>query len=169
MIERDYEFECGHLCVALLIETLPSKICPDDVLMQAIEHGLMAAQDYLPASKKLKEPTELSILVCDEAQIQELNKEWRGKDYATNVLSFPAAKTPFDMMPNLGDIAMCLQVLEKEASEMKIAPMHHITHLAVHSFLHLFGYDHENEADAKVMESLEIEILASMGIENPYA
>jgi probable rRNA maturation factor len=106
--------------------------------------------------------------------IRTLNSNWRGIDKPTNVLSFPAlqptgAGTPDDAPRMLGDIAIAYQTTRKEADEEQKPFDHHLSHLAVHGFLHLIGYDHEKDDDAEAMESLEQEILAELGIPDPYA
>lgn len=107
---------------------------------------------------------ELSIALVSDAAIQTLNREHRSKDKPTNVLSFsndgPA--------PLLGDIVLARETVLREAAARGIDPLDHITHLLVHSFLHLQGYVHDNEADAEIMEAFEIKALASLGIDNPY-
>lgn len=117
-----------------------------------------------------KEAPELSILFTDDAAIRELNREWRGKDRATNVLSFPAVPlAPGDAPgPLLGDLALASETIATEAREMGIGFDAHLTHLLVHGFLHLLGYDHVEEAEAEEMEGLETRILVSLGLSDPY-
>src|SRR5438046_3160548 len=103
-----------------------------------------------------------------------LNHNWRGIDKATNVLSFPALQPtgptgPDDAPRMLGDIAIAYQTTRREADEEQKPFDHHLSHLAVHGFLHLIGYDHETDGEAEAMESLEREILAQLGIPDPYA
>ena len=117
---------------------------------------------------------ELAIVLTDDAAIRTLNRDWRGKDSATNVLSFPALqptgpRDDDDAPRMLGDIAIAYQTTRKEADEEQKPFDHHLSHLAVHGFLHLIGYDHEKDDDAEAMESLEREILAQLGIPDPYA
>ena len=118
--------------------------------------------------------TELAIMLTDDAGIRVLNCNWRGIDKPTNVLSFPALQpagpTGPDEAPRmLGDIAIAYETMRREADDEQKPFDHHLSHLAVHGFLHLVGYDHENDADAEVMEALEVRILAQIGIPNPYA
>ncbi|MBA4204822.1 rRNA maturation RNase YbeY [Pannonibacter phragmitetus] len=114
--------------------------------------------------------SELSLLFVDDARIRELNTEWRNKDKATNVLSFPGGEEMNGLYgPLLGDIVFALETVSKEAEEQAISFQDHFLHLVVHGLLHLFGYDHQMEAEAEEMEDLERRILASMGIADPYA
>ena len=117
---------------------------------------------------------ELAIMLTDDRGIRTLNRNWRDIDKATNVLSFPALQPtgpagPDDAPRILGDIAIAYETTRKEANEERKPFDHHLSHLAVHGFLHLIGYDHENDADAEAMESLERDILAQLGIPDPYA
>jgi probable rRNA maturation factor len=112
---------------------------------------------------------ELSILLTDDAEQRELNGQWRGKDTATNVLSFPQIE-PFGPVTGLlGDITLARETLIREAEEQGVTFEAHFTHLVVHGFLHILGYDHLTDEEALHMESLETQILASLGVENPYA
>ena len=115
---------------------------------------------------------DLAIRIVGTKEGRALNHHYRGKDYATNVLSFPA-ELPEGLpkgvkMPLLGDLVICAPVVAREAKEQKKALAAHYAHLTVHGVLHLLGWDHENEADAICMEQLEREILAGLGIEDPY-
>ena len=117
---------------------------------------------------------ELAIMLTDDSAIRTLNRDWRGIDKPTNVLSFPArppaaASKSGDAPRMLGDIAIAYETLRREADEEHKPFDHHLSHLAVHGFLHLIGYDHENDDDAEEMEALETEILAQLGIPDPYA
>jgi probable rRNA maturation factor len=117
---------------------------------------------------------ELAVMLTDDAGIRTLNSNWRGVDKPTNVLSFPALQPagragPDDAPRVLGDIAIAYQTTRKEADDEHKPFDHHLSHLAVHGFLHLIGYDHEKDDDAETMETLEAEILAQLGIPEPYA
>jgi probable rRNA maturation factor len=112
---------------------------------------------------------ELSILLTDDAEQHELNAQWRGKESATNVLSFPQIEPFGPVVGILGDITLARETLIREAAEQGVTFEAHFTHLVVHGFLHILGYDHLTDAEALQMESLETQILASLGVENPYA
>ena len=117
---------------------------------------------------------ELAVMLTDDAGIRTLNLNWRGIDKPTNVLSFPALQptgpaTPDDAPRMLGDIAIAYQTTRKEADDEQKPFDHHLSHLAVHGFLHLIGHDHEKDDDAEAMESLERKVLAQLGIPDPYA
>jgi len=105
---------------------------------------------------------EVSIAFVDDTRIRELNKGYRNKDKATNVLSFPMSG---DM---LGDIVLSRETIAREAGEQGKSLKDHLTHLIIHGFLHLLGYDHMDEKSAAEMETIEIQTLAQLGIDNPY-
>lgn len=109
----------------------------------------------------------LSLRVVGADEGQQLNRDFRAKDYATNVLSFPADET-IDGVRLLGDLALCAPVIAREAGEQGKSVRAHHAHLTVHGVLHLLGHDHQDAADAERMEALEIRILASLGYANPY-
>ncbi len=118
--------------------------------------------------------TELAVMLTDDAGIRTLNSNWRGIDKPTNVLSFPALppsgpRGPDDAPRMLGDIAIAYETTRREADDEQKPFDHHLSHLAVHGFLHLIGYDHEKDDDAETMEALEREILSQLGIPDPYA
>jgi probable rRNA maturation factor len=131
------------------------------------------------------DPTEaeVTVLACDDARIAELNADFRGKPRPTNVLSWPAeeraADQPgavpllpepsFDGALELGDIAISYDTCAREAEAAGKPMADHVTHLMVHGLLHLLGYDHENDADATLMEKIEVEILGKLGIDDPYS
>jgi probable rRNA maturation factor len=136
-----------------------------------IQRAIAAAADAVDANVG---EAELAVMLTDDSGIRTLNRNWRGIDKPTNVLSFPAlrpegARKPGDAPPMLGDIAIAYETMRREADAEQKPFDHHLSHLAVHGFLHLVGYDHENDRDAEDMESLETEILAQLGIPDPYA
>ncbi len=116
---------------------------------------------------------EIGIACVDNAESQQLNLEYRGKDKPTNVLSF-SSDLPDEMAAILdsfpiGDLVICIPVVLQEAMDQQKTPIEHFTHMLVHGTLHLMGYDHEtSEQDAEEMEALEIEILKKLGVDNPY-
>jgi probable rRNA maturation factor len=117
---------------------------------------------------------ELAIVLTDDSAIRALNRNWRGKDQPTNVLSFPA-NAPSDSLPGqrgrvrlLGDIVIAYETMAREALAEHRPFRHHLAHLAVHGFLHLLGHDHAADADADAMEALEIAVLARLNVPNPY-
>lgn len=117
------------------------------------------------------EKSELAIVLTDDAAIRELNHRWRGRDKPTNVLSFPAhGLVPPGSGPRpLGDVVIAYETMTHEAQEQGLPLTHHLTHLAVHGFLHLLGYDHESDTEAETMEQLERDILARLDVPDPYA
>ncbi len=110
----------------------------------------------------------VTLRVVDEKEGRRLNREFRGKDYATNVLTF-AYGAPASDEPLAGDIVICAPVVAREAAEQGIPPKAHYAHLTLHGMLHLQGYDHETEADAVTMESVESFIMRRLGYSDPYA
>lgn len=111
---------------------------------------------------------ELSVVLMDDASQQELNSQWRGIDKPTNVLSFPQIEPFSPVLGILGDITLARETLEREALDLGVSFTDHFTHLVVHGFLHILGYDHIEDSDALVMEGLETQILATLGIADPY-
>ena len=113
--------------------------------------------------------SELTLRLVDEPEGRELNHTWRHKDYATNVLSFPA-DVPDGLLdiPLLGDLVICVPVVEREAAEQGKTLSAHWAHLVIHGCLHLLGYDHIEEAEAQEMEQLERQLLAELGHPDPY-
>lgn len=114
------------------------------------------------------ENLELSLRIVGEAEGRELNRQYRERDYATNVLSFRAESLPEVRPQPLGDLVICAPVVAREATEQGKAVTAHWAHLCVHGTLHLLGYDHEVDADAREMEKREVEILARLGYQDPY-
>ena len=129
-----------------------------------------AIHEALTQSKaKIAGVAEVTVVLTDDAEQHQLNQQWRGFDKSTNVLSFPQIEPFTPVVGLIGDITLARETVETEAAEMGITLEAHFTHLVVHGFLHLLGYDHIEEADAVKMESLETKILASLGIADPYA
>ena len=133
--------------------------------LQNISNGLVGHL-RLPAAD-----CQVCLALCSDDAIQAMNAQYRGKDYATNVLSFPTSGS----LPSdggelfLGDLAIADQVLHSEAAAMNISPAAHFTHIVLHGVLHLLGFDHIEDHEALEMEALEAEILAELGIADPYA
>ena len=115
----------------------------------------------------LAEGAEVSLLFCDDAAIRELNRQFRGQDKPTNVLSFPGPD-PLETSAFLGDIAVAFDTVAREALEQGKSLEQHCRHMIVHGFLHLLGYDHEDDEEAEAMEAMEIRILQRLGVEDPY-
>jgi probable rRNA maturation factor len=138
---------------------------------QVIQRAIAAAAEAVDEDVA---SAEVAVMLTDDTGIRTLNCNWRGIDKATNVLSFPALQPegeaePGDAPRMLGDIAIAYETMRREADEEQKPFDHHLSHLAVHGFLHLIGYDHEEDDDADEMEALERTILAELGIPDPYA
>lgn len=139
-------------------------------LLLSVQYASNAA--YLPSKQMLKRwakaalrvDTEVTIRFVDADEGRALNSAYRGKDYATNVLTFPLTEQPHLM----GDIIICAPVVQSEADAQQKSIEAHYAHLTVHGILHLHGYDHETEPQAELMESLEVTILRKLGYANPY-
>lgn len=129
----------------------------------AVRAGINAAADEISSPAG-----EVAVVLTDDAAIQKLNKQWRHIDKPTNVLSFPAAKSGAMQGTIFGDIVIAYETLARESRDEGKEFAHHLSHLAVHGFLHLIGYDHQNDSDAETMEKLESAILARLQIPDPY-
>ncbi|HEV7246378.1 MAG TPA: rRNA maturation RNase YbeY [Shinella sp.] len=146
----------------------------EEVLRALSEQVLGAAAKFLVREEKQPFPKagapEVSLVFTSDAEIRGVNAEWRSQDKPTNVLSFPAFPlTPGKMPgPMLGDIIFAQETLSREAVELGKSFDDHLTHLLVHGFLHLFGYDHMEDDEAEKMEGLETRILAELGLSDPY-
>ncbi len=130
------------------------------------EPGLL--QSWAAAAYLDKTPAVASLLVTTSAEIQHLNKQYRDKDKATNVLSFPMQSPEEVDVCLLGDIVLCAAVIKREAVQQSKTSTSHWAHMVVHGMLHLQGYDHVNDTDAEEMEQLEIDILKQLGFDSPY-
>lgn len=140
----------------------------------AIEALVAAAAEAVSGSARLKHigPCEACVALSDDAGVRTLNAAYRATDKPTNVLSFPAPQARPSMPGEprlLGDVVLAEETVLNEAHDMGIDPRHHFQHLVVHGLLHLLGYDHETNEEADAMEALEVEILSTLGISNPYA
>ncbi|MBF0250295.1 MAG: rRNA maturation RNase YbeY [Alphaproteobacteria bacterium] len=137
-------------------------------LQGLIEQAVRAAAGDLDEA----DAYEVSVVLGDDARARSLNRDWRGKDMPTNVLSFPASDDDAPTLPGqpvlLGDIVLALETCEREARELEKPLADHVRHLLVHGMLHLLGFDHETDADAEDMEREEIAALAAIGVANPY-
>ncbi len=152
----------------LTLDVAVSYACP--------RKGVPAATSFrrwvaLALDSRIRE-ADLALRIVDEEEGRAFNRHYRGKDYATNVLSFPAERPPGlprnAHFPLLGDLVICAPVVAREAAEQGKPLAAHYAHLTVHGCLHLLGWDHDNDADAQAMEQLEREILAGLGIDDPY-
>ncbi len=152
-----------ELTVDIQVVTEDDDHPPPESIERWVKAALMAGCDNVP------DEAELTVRIVDTAEITQLNHQYRGKDSATNVLSFPADVPDHIDLPLLGDLVICSVIVEQEALEQQKTSMDHWAHMVVHGTLHLLGYDHIENSDAEIMEALEIKILASMQINNPYS
>ncbi|WHQ47083.1 MAG: rRNA maturation RNase YbeY [Candidatus Midichloria sp.] len=149
----------------------------DSDIGQYIQNVLLLALNYIGFLKHVHS-TDVVILLTDDAELEQLNQEFRHKNGPTNVLSFPShefSASNFSSLPIqenakffLGDVAISYQRIYQESIEQTKPFKEHFTHILVHSFLHLLGYDHIEESDAEIMEKVEISIMNSMGFKDPY-
>jgi probable rRNA maturation factor len=133
---------------------------------QKVKSIVRRAVTRAAAATRSTSAAELAIVLTDDSAIRVLNRDWRGIDKATNVLSFPAKNA--GAAPHLGDIVLAFETIEREAHGEHKPLAHHVAHLAVHGFLHLIGYDHERDQDAVAMEQAERDILRQLKIPDPY-
>jgi probable rRNA maturation factor len=140
---------------------------------RSLDRWAQAAARAAKMSRRDREmQRELTIRVVGAAESRKLNRTWRGKDKPTNVLSFPALPVGHgqrELELELGDLAICAPVVAREAREQGKLAQAHWAHMVVHGVLHLLGYDHEVDRDARIMEAREADILAGLGYSNPYA
>jgi probable rRNA maturation factor len=143
-----------------------------DVLYETDHKDLPTEADFERWLKLAMEGRRLRAEVCirivTDEESRELNHTWRGKDSSTNVLSFPFEAPPGVPTDLIGDLAICADVVAREAQEQNKPLLHHWAHMVIHGLLHLIGFDHINDIDAEEMEALEINLLAQLGISNPY-
>lgn len=144
-----------------------------DLCLRAVDAALAAVRRTAPPGTVPDGDLDVSLVLSDDATVQDLNKTWRDQDRPTNVLSFPAydpdqPDTPKGAPVLLGDIVLAFETCAAEAERDGIGLDDHLAHLVIHGFLHLLGYDHQTDTQADAMESLETAILAAMGIANPY-
>ena len=139
-----------------------------DVIDWVEEPGDLALR-YPMADKEIQNGAQLTVRIVDEAEGTELNERYRHRTGPTNVLSFPFEQPALLQPPLLGDIVLCAPVVAREAAAQGKAPAAHWAHLVVHGVLHLLGHDHEDERQAEEMEALERDILATLGLPDPYA
>jgi probable rRNA maturation factor len=150
------------IAIDIAIETEAWNVVGDlDALARtAVDAAMAASGEVLTAN------TEVSLVLCDDAFIQTLNAKWRGQDKPTNVLSFPADFE--DYAPALGDIVIAYETVAREAADEGKSLRDHLSHMIVHGFFHLLGFDHEDEVEAEEMEAAEAKALAAQGIASPY-
>lgn len=139
-------------------------------LEEDVANALSEARRYVVENEGISflPDCEISLVFTDDAAIRKLNASHRGKDKATNVLSFPIDEDAEVFGPMLGDIVVAYETVERERQELGLAFAAHLTHLCIHGFLHLLGYDHIEADEADKMESVEVSILARLNLPNPY-
>lgn len=134
----------------------------DDAMLEDAARATLAAAEPVSGAAY-----DVSVALADDAEMRRLNCTWRGKDAPTNVLSFPDG-AELGGRRHLGDVVLALETVRREAAEQGVAVADHVCHLVVHGVLHLLGHDHGNDQEAEKMEQLEAEILATLGVANPY-
>jgi len=158
-------------------ETTADRLAVDIVRESALWDGAPDAETVIrralseAAREVSSKASELAIVLADDSAIRALNAKWRGVDKATNVLSFPAKAQGAGLadVVYLGDIVIAFETTSAEALAQSKPLAHHLAHLVIHGYLHLVGYDHENDGEAEDMERLETKLLARVGVPDPYA
>lgn len=143
-----------------------------DIQIAVEDHHLPSQTDFehwvrCALNNQLKQ-AELTIRIVDNNESQTLNREYRGKNKPTNVLTFPFEMPPGIELPLLGDLVICAPVVENEADDQHKPLQAHWAHMVIHGCLHLLGYDHIDDTEAEEMESLEIQLIQQLGFDNPY-
>lgn len=157
------------LWLDLQLATDQPELCPSEEDLLA---WCVLALDMPTTDEPSNEAPEVTVRIVDKEESQQLNNDYSGKNQPTNVLSFPF-EHPIDLpaeaeLSLLGDLVICLPKVIAEAAEQQKPVLNHWAHLVIHGMLHLQGYDHETDQEAELMESLEIKLLAKLGISNPY-
>lgn len=153
--------------IQLAVDTAPESAITD-AFTTWVTQTLKCVPDTVLAHYPQGERLEITVRVVENAESQTLNDTYRGKDNPTNVLSFPFEQPPGLNLPLLGDLVVCQSVVKQEAAQQKKPIDAHWAHMLVHGTLHLLGYDHINDEEAEEMERLEVQILNSLGIDDPY-
>jgi probable rRNA maturation factor len=140
----------------------------DDAWLEALPEAASVVDRAVSATLRATgaQGADVAVLLTDDETVRAMNRDFRGKDQPTNVLSFPAAPTA---APHLGDVALAYETCAREAAARNTPLEHHLTHLVAHGALHLLGWDHQSDAEAEAMESVERKILAELGMPDPYA
>lgn len=154
----------GPLSIDFVLEATVWDAQPsaERVIRQALDAAITLTRGRAPAR------AELALVLTDDLHIRQLNRQWRDQDRATNVLSFPASAGGQAERAHLGDIVIAFETLAREAAAENKPFDHHLAHLAIHGFLHLLGYDHEDDDSAAEMERTERLALEALGIADPY-
>ena len=174
VIEWSAHKEGQDLAIELILEDQRwSEIDTDFTFLKEASLLALSQEATETAPLAMKSPHRLAVLVMsDDASIKDLNKTYRGKDKATNVLSFPSTESLLPGEENepvhIGDVILAYDYVSEEAKNEKKVLQTHLSHLVVHGVLHLLGYDHETSEDAEAMETLEIKLMKQLGLENPY-
>ncbi len=157
-----------HVDVIVESDQWSAKLPEIEALVHRVAQAAIGAAPGVPGN------AELSVLLSNDASVRRLNRDYRNRDEATNVLAFanddPTSGTLADTRPTLlGDVVIAFETAAREAADQKKPLSHHVSHLLVHGVLHLLGYNHDEDTAAHVMEDLERAILAGLGIPDPYA